>query len=146
MASNTLGFAIIIIVILIAAVPLVQSIGLSIDAITTSQGEQLEKQTQLMNQDISVDAVITNGETEVVITNTGNENINAQKLTVLFDNVFLEIEDGVEPTIAGDTYPNERTIIPTGESLEVQFNQQPDDRVRVINSIGIRAEASDFNE
>lgn len=145
MASNTLGFAIIIIVILISAVPLAQSIGFSIDTITSSQSEQIEKQTTIFNQNLTIDVINNSNSADITINNNGSEEIDAQELTLLFDNDVISIEDdGSNAQIAGSSYPDNRTIIPTGESLKATFNQQPIDRVRVVTSVGIRAQTGDF--
>lgn len=146
MASNTLGFAIIVIVILIASVPLAQSIGLSVQSITSSQSEQVDRQTTILNQDLSIDVVNNTNSADVTINNTGSEEINAQRLTLLFDNTVLSIDDdGLNAEISGDSYPDNRTFIPTGESLNVTFTEQPEDRVRVVTGSGVRSQTGDFS-
>lgn len=146
MASNTLGFAVIVIVILIASVPLAQSIGFSVHSITSSQSEQIDRQTRILNQDISIDVVNNTNTADVTIKNIGSEEIDAQRLTLLFDNNFISIEDdGMNAEISGDSYPDNRTFIPTGKSLNATFAEQPEQRVRVVTGIGVRNQTGDFS-
>ena len=152
MASNSIGFAVILIVAIIGLTPLVQSVGFSIDKLTDARTNQIERSQSIQNQEITVNTNEPNpDEFTLNVSNEGLNEVEAIGLTVLFENTNASILSSFEfkgstytvdtAEIDGDPVPNNRTVIPPSKQLNITYSKpagsDTPDQVRVFTRNGI---------
>lgn len=151
MASNSIGFSIILITLILGSTALIQSVGISINELAGSQSTQIEKSIEVKNQDLVVRTNTPNpNEFRLEIENTGSSSIDTEKFSILFENTDASIRqsfsfDGTtfNPStveISGDAVPENRTVIPSGSQLNVSYTATSSSRpsqVRVFTKSGV---------
>lgn len=151
MASNSIGFAVLLIAVLLGSVALLQAFAVSVDEISDSQSEQLEKSIEVKNQDINLVTDSPNPNEFIIrVENTGMNEIDATKLTILFENTDASITNSFtfdgstftpDAEIDGEPVPENRTVIPPKRELDVTYtisggSVEPS-QVRVFTPVGV---------